>query len=260
MNISFPNDQIIKNQDNILSQLKIDQAIRLAENKVRAGKLNEAKKIYNDILEKFPKNKRALNAISNLSFGLAKVKSLSNDPNNLMLAPIVELFNSGHHNQVIEKSIKLLETFPNSSMLHNLCGAANAELGRYDIAIIGYKTAVSLKPDFMDAIFNMGVAQKELGNLDEAINSYKTVLKKDPKNPDAWNNLGMIYADQGFADKALKSFEKAISFNEKHLLAHFNKANTLREMEKFDAAFVCYKKVLSINPNFDKAYTSLGAI
>ena len=259
MNISFPNDQLI-NQDNILSQLKIDQAIRLAEKKVRAGKFNEAKKIYNDILEKFPKNKRALNAVSNLSFGLAKVKSLSNDPNNLMLAPIVQLFNSGHHNQVIENSIKLLETFPNSSMLHNLCGAANAELGRYDIAIIGYKTAVSLKPDFMDAIFNMGVAQKELGNLDEAINSYKTVLKKDPKNPDAWNNLGMIYADQGFADKALKSFEKAISFNEKHLLAHFNKANTLREMEKFDSAFACYKKVLSINPNFDKAYTSLGAI
>ena len=41
----------------ILDELKLDQAIRLAKKKIKDGFSEEAKKIYQDILKKFPKNK-----------------------------------------------------------------------------------------------------------------------------------------------------------------------------------------------------------
>jgi TolA-binding protein len=40
-------------------QPKLDQAISLAKKKSKEGSTEEAKRIYQDILTKFPKNKRA---------------------------------------------------------------------------------------------------------------------------------------------------------------------------------------------------------
>ena len=61
------NDPVDKNQNlekfqtNILNELKLDQAIRLAKKQVKDGLGEEAKRIYQDILAKFPKNKNAIN-------------------------------------------------------------------------------------------------------------------------------------------------------------------------------------------------------
>ena len=265
MNLSFqnqkshPNNQSFE-KENILKQLKVDQALRIADKNVRVGNFPEAKKIYKDILEKFPKNKKALRALKLLKIGSVQKKPLSNDPPNSVLNPIVKLFSSNKFHQALEGSIKLLEAFPNSALLHNICGAANAELGRHDIAIIAYKNAIATNPEFTDAFFNMGVSQKELGHIDEAIVSYKNVLSLDAKHSDAWNNLGIIYEEQGSFDKALKSFEKATLFNQNHMYAHFNKANRLRDSKRLKEALSSYKKVLRINPNFFKAHSNIGAL
>ena len=47
-------------KSNILDTIKLDKALRLAKQKARDGKLDEAKNIYKDILQKFSKNKKAL--------------------------------------------------------------------------------------------------------------------------------------------------------------------------------------------------------
>ena len=46
-------------QSNILDTLKLDQALKLAKKKAKEGAPEEAKRIYQDILTEFPKNKRA---------------------------------------------------------------------------------------------------------------------------------------------------------------------------------------------------------
>ena len=51
---------------NILDELKLDQALRLARSKSRQGALDEAKHIYQDILIKLPKNKRARDGLRDL--------------------------------------------------------------------------------------------------------------------------------------------------------------------------------------------------
>ena len=50
---------------NILDELKLDKALKLANNKAKDGLSEDAKKIYQDILKKFPKNKKALDGIKN---------------------------------------------------------------------------------------------------------------------------------------------------------------------------------------------------
>ena len=54
-------------QPNILDSLKLDQAIKLAKKKAKQALTEEAKRIYQDILTKFPKNKRASDGLKGTS-------------------------------------------------------------------------------------------------------------------------------------------------------------------------------------------------
>ena len=56
-----------KSQPAILDTLKLDQAIKLAKNKAKNGLYKEAENIYKEILTKFPKNKKAIVGIRDLS-------------------------------------------------------------------------------------------------------------------------------------------------------------------------------------------------
>ena len=49
----------VSTQPNILDKLKLDEAVKLANKKVKDGLTEEAKQIYQDIIKKFPKNKKA---------------------------------------------------------------------------------------------------------------------------------------------------------------------------------------------------------
>ena len=75
--------EIAPAKPNILDTLKLDKALRLAKQKTKEGSSEEAKLIYQDILNRFPKNRRAINGMKALSgrpVGKApKVKEPSQD-------------------------------------------------------------------------------------------------------------------------------------------------------------------------------------
>ena len=56
-----------QSKPNILDSFKLNQAFRLAKKKVKEGDTEEAKRIYKDILAKFPKNKHAQQYLVNFN-------------------------------------------------------------------------------------------------------------------------------------------------------------------------------------------------
>ena len=95
-------------QANILDELKLDKALRLAKNKVKDGLSNEAKKIYQDILVKFPKNKRALDGLKILDSKTLANTSDIEDPPNDQLQVIVNLYTKGHYHEALDKGSQLV--------------------------------------------------------------------------------------------------------------------------------------------------------
>ena len=63
-------------QTNILDTMELDQALKLAKKKAS----EEAKKIYQDILVKFPKNKKALDGLKGQSGKAPSSSKISQDP------------------------------------------------------------------------------------------------------------------------------------------------------------------------------------
>jgi len=146
---------------NILDTLKLDLVHKLAMKKLKKGASEEAKHIYEDILDRFPKNKKAIDGIKALSVGtIGKVTKLQDPPQD-QLKPIINLYTQGQFQQALDKVSQLLQQFPSSVILYNICEAANQGLGHLEAAIDSYKQAINIKPDYANAYYNMGISLKE---------------------------------------------------------------------------------------------------
>mgnify|MGYP003309912554 CR=1 FL=1 len=159
-------------QTNILDTMKLDQALKLAKKKAS----EEAKKIYQDILVKFPKNKKALDGLKGHSGKAPSSSKTSLDPAENQIQHLIKLYNQGKLGEVFEQTSTLTKQYPNSLVLWNLLGASAAQTGKLDEAIDAFKKAISIKPDYADAYNNLGNALKGQGKLEEAIEAYNKVL------------------------------------------------------------------------------------
>ncbi|MDC0114282.1 tetratricopeptide repeat protein [Planktomarina temperata] len=178
-------------QPNILDTLKLDQAIKLAKKKAKAGSTEEAKCIYRDILTKFPKNKRASDGLKGLA-GKSLVKaSKAQDPPQDQLQSLINLYSQGQLQQALTQAETLVKQFPQSAILFNIQGAVLKGLGRLDLAIEAYNKALAIKPDYADAYNNMGNALKDQGKLEEAIEAYNKSLAIKPDYAEAYSNMGL---------------------------------------------------------------------
>ena len=121
---------------NILDNLKLDQALKLAKQNAKDGKYEDARNIYQDIIKKFPGNKKAANALKLLSEGAVKN---SKDPPPEVCSSIINLFTQGQFQHALNEAEKILQTFQNSAFLHNIIGASYAGLRNFVAAIASYK-------------------------------------------------------------------------------------------------------------------------
>ena len=79
--------------------------------------------------------------------------------------------------------------------LYNIRGTRYANLGQFDIAISYYNRALSIKPDYVEAHYNLGFSHHRLGQLDAAVRSYKKIVAINPDYAKSHDNkiLSVIY-------------------------------------------------------------------
>ena len=103
----------------------------------------------------------------------------------------------------------LLDRFSMSSFLHNIHGGILNELGQFDEAILEFRKAIVIKPDYAPALQNMGSAFKGQGNLQEAIKAYKEALELNPDLFQTMIMLGKCYKELGLISESSHYFELA---------------------------------------------------
>ncbi|MDC3205786.1 tetratricopeptide repeat protein, partial [Paracoccaceae bacterium] len=244
---------------NILEELKLEQALKLANKKLKDGLREDAKKIYQDILQKFPKNKRALNGVKKLT-GITLNRSDMEEPPGDQLKSLVNLYTKKQYREASNKGSQLLEQFPNSINIYNIIGAANKGLGKLENAVEAYNKALSIKPDYADAYYNMGNALKEQGKLDEAIEAYTKAISLKPDYADAYYNMGIALREQGKLEEAMQAYTEVLSLKPDYAEAYYSMGNTLQEQGKIDKAIEAYDKALFIKPDFAEAHRNLSVI
>ena len=152
---------------------------------------------------------RLVESIGSASSSVSKIIE-SQEPSHDQLNDLIVSLNKGLSKQVVDQVDEMLERLPKSFSLFNIRGVANAKVGRHSVAIIDYKQAVQIKPDFAEAYNNLGVALKFVGENLEAINNFEYAVSINSDYADALNNLGVAYNENGDVKKAIEMFQRAI--------------------------------------------------
>jgi protein O-GlcNAc transferase len=249
-----------RNQSIKLDTLSLDQALSLAKEKIHEGYPEKAKQIYRGILQKFPGNKNASDGLVELSGGSISKVSKVQDPSQDLQGTIVNLYSQGQLQQALNQTNILLQEYPSSSVLYNICGAIYQGLGQLDASVNAYKKALAFNPDYVDAYFNMGIALQGQGKLKQAIKAYNKALSIKHDNAEAYNNMGNALKELGKLNKAIASYNKAISIKPDYADAYYNAGTALKKQGKLDEAVVSYNKALSFKPDYADAYYNMGIV
>ena len=216
--------------------------------KVKNGLSGEAKKIYLNILEKFPKNKKAIVGVNSLNAKSVVTNSDKEDPPQQQMKSLVKLYEEGKLDAALEYSEILVRKFPSSAILFNLQGSILQSSNNFESSLNAYRKAISILSNFPEAYFNMGNLLKKLGNLDQAIEAFSKAISIRPDFFEAYTNMGNALKDQERFQAALEAHEQALSIKPNFAEAHYNKGNVLKAQGKLDEAIVAFKQVLK----FDK--------
>ena len=110
----------------VMAKISLDQVLKKAKFHEKKGEFIEAKKLYQKVLQIFPKNMRAQQALTNL-IEFRKNNTKKNQPVEL-INKLVDLYNKGNFLTVVEEAQILIDQYPSSFLLWNILGASATEI------------------------------------------------------------------------------------------------------------------------------------
>jgi len=200
----------------------------------QAGRLEQASRLYREILRIAP-----------------------NQPDALHLLGLVA-HQQGQHRRAVEWISRAVALNPNAPAFYSNLGAVYRVLGELDKAVGNCQRAVRIDPAHAQAHNNLGNALADQERLDEAVASFRRALEIQPSNPEALNNLGNALRRQGKLDQAEDCYRRALELEPRFAKALNNLGNILRSRGKPDEAEVHYRRALEINPRSSTALNNLG--
>ena len=116
-----------------------------------------------------------------------------------------------------------------------------------------FEKAIELKPDYTDALNNLGFVQHKLGKLDQAVRLYKQVVAIDSNYALASENkiLSVIYFfSQGSIQEALDTLSILVEKNPKDPLLYNMLGGCFASIGQTDLAIENYQKALEFEPEY----------
>ena len=172
---------------------------------------------------------------------------------------LVVMYNQGKLKNVIKKAKQLITQYPQSIFLWNILGLTNAGIKKLNEAEKCFQTTIKLKPDFVEAHYNLGNAQKKLGKHSDALASYAQAIKLKPDFVEAHNNLGNTQKELGKHSDAVDSYVCAIEKKPDYAQSYINYVNLVKI--KYDDPILLQLEKIICKKNIseeDKVYSSFA--
>lgn len=180
----------------------------------------------------------------------ANSKSLASQ---LKIEELVDLFNRGKYREVLVNGLELYEKYSQSFLLHNIMGLSHSAFLNLEDALLCYKKAIKIKPDFVAAHNNLAIALTHLKQFDEAIICYNKALEINPSYAQGYNNLGVVFYTLKRYDEALAAYSKALKVDPHYAEAYNNLGNALLDLKRYDEALSAFTTAVRIKPNYSAA-------
>lgn len=220
----------------------VAEALQIAVEFQRSGRLGEARALYLRILEVDPRNAMALHLL-----GLIERRE-------------------GRRDKALDLIRSALEIAP--EMADACCNLAStlSELGRIDEAAAAQRRALTIDPALEPAHHGLATLLCGRGGpRDWAVSaaSFRRALRLVPQRSNLYHDLGIALRQGGASDAgalalAVDSQRNALSLQPDFAAAHMNLGNLLVELGRLDEALVCFRRSLTIEPGQGGALYNQG--
>ncbi|MDI6809292.1 MAG: alkaline phosphatase family protein [Candidatus Eisenbacteria bacterium] len=151
-----------------------------------------------------------------------------------------------------EAAMKKLEalgyiTRENPDALNNL-GQRYQNQGEYEKAIVEFKKALALRPNYSRVLNNLGVCYGKLNRNQEAVDSFLKAIQADPRDVFAMNNIAITYSKAGRFNEARQYAQRAVEIEPKYARGHFTLGLIYRTTGEFKLAEREFQTALKIEP------------
>ncbi|MBF0587691.1 MAG: tetratricopeptide repeat protein [Magnetococcales bacterium] len=250
------------------SALTLPQALSLGMEHHQSGQLDQAERIYQQILAAFPNQPDALHLLGAIAhqkgdFRLAEQRfrqTLIHAPNhrdalnNLGNA----LRDQGRLDEAIEAFHNALSHYDDFSEVYNNLGDTLRLAGRIDEAISHTRRAISINSNFPLAHNNLGNLLKSKGKTREAEHSYRYALKLAPEYAEALANLGHTLLELGQETDALDILIQAATLRPDLTPVQNTIGNLLLNQKRYQEAEAHYRCAIQTQPDLAEAYHNLS--
>ena len=162
------------------------------------------------------------------------------------------MIQAGKLEQAQEVFEKILSIDPENVEALNNIGIINISHGRHEEGIEFYKKALLHQPDLAKTHNNIAIALSQLGRVGEAIESYEKALALNPEYAECYRNLGKLkkYKPESIAFQKMKELaEDANSSDADRAQVFFALAKSYDGHGDIEAAFSCYEKGNTLRKN-----------
>jgi protein O-GlcNAc transferase len=238
-------------------------AIQKAFGVHRAGKLDEAAKLYGEILRDEPSQVDALYLLGSVHFQRGQLtealacfdRALAIKPGFIeaMAARGTTLSNLGRHDEALAAYEAVIAASPNHTQSWNNRGNTLLVLGHAQEALVSYDRALNLVPNYTDAWRNRGTALLQSGRPVEALASFEKALQLKPDFTVAWEDYATALTRLGRREEAIAAYDRALALTPDNLDLRYNRGNTHTILKHYDEAIRDCEAVLARAPDYPYA-------
>ncbi len=212
------------------------QALESGVQHHRAGELEQAERIYQQILELAPQQADPLHLLG------------------------VIAHQQGRYNEAISLIEQALELNPEATEYQVNLGAAYRAVGKLAEAANCLQQSLRLAPGSVPALTNLGNVYIETGEYQAAVDCYQRAVQTDPTHLNAVLNLGIALRLSGFIHEAILKFQHVLTVQPTSAEALLNLGIAMTQLGKLDTAAACYRQCLKLSPRLDDAAANLAAL
>jgi protein O-GlcNAc transferase len=212
-----------------------EQTLAAAMGYHRAGRLNDAERLYRQACNADPNNARAFHLLGVVAHQLSRPDAAA----------------------LVGRAVMLKPDFAEA---HNDRGVILAANGLFADALSCFESAIALNPGYHEARNNFARGLRALGRFDEAARQFEHVLKSAPDSPMARFNLASALEAAGRKPDAEQHYRRAISLRPDFVDAHLHLAALLGELDRPADALVYAERAVALRPDTAGARNNLGNI
>lgn len=236
----------------------------------KAGRLDEAKQGYLDILKDAPNDAQALHLLSLVYAEQDEIETAQHyleqaihiNPDNpvyqLHLANLLKT--RGLFSQALQVLEELIQNHPRLAAAFNNLGTVYFAQKKWLQAVHAYQTAIDIQPDYSDAYYNLGLAFNKLKRIDEAMNVYTALTELAPTHAGAQFQLGCLLMLKNNYQTAITHFSIIEQAHPFHVETQTNLATCYLKQGLLNEAKAHYLLALQVAPDDVQVLFNLGVI